>query len=491
MEISTLANKIPEHVSNTADVLTNNGFKAYLVGGAVKDILLGNEPKDYDIATDALPEDITAIFPRSVSINAKFGTILVIMSGRDGERHDIEVTTFRKEENYYGGRWPSKVEFTQDLLIDLSRRDFTINAMAIDLDNLYAAGANASEVVIDPFGGQDDLANKIIRAVGDPLERFGEDGLRAYRACRLAAVLQFQIEEKTLNAIKQTLSVAKQVSMERVRDEFLKLLKYSPKPSVGIELLRNAGLLEYSIPELLECIGVNQPEWHTEDVYTHSLTTMDMAEDSIKLEALLHDIGKARTRSEDETGVHFYSHDTVGAEMAKVILERLKFSNAVIKKVLTLIRWHMFYYPSADWRKDNPLEMISNGVDTKQGGWTDAAIRRFISNVGEEYIDDLFKLRIADANANPKSTFNPFEIEALQQRISEVRSKDMALKVTDLEINGNDLESIGINKGPEMGKVLNYLLEEVIEEPMNNTKERLLELAKDFAKETTNPDAKV
>jgi hypothetical protein len=177
--------------------------------------------------------------------------------------------------------------------------------------------------------------------------------------------------------------------------------------------------------------------------------------------------------------------------MAKVILERLKFSNAVIKKVLTLIRWHMFYYPSADWRKDNPLELISNGTDSKQGGWTDAAIRRFISNVGEEYIDDLFKLRIADANANPKSTFNPVEIEALQQRISEVRSKDMALKVTDLQINGNDLEGIGIKKGPEMGKVLNYLLEEVIEEPMNNTKERLLELAKAFPIESTNNTAKV
>lgn len=491
MEVSILVNKIPEYVSNTADILINNGFKAYLVGGAVKDILLGNEPKDYDIATDALPDQITAIFPRSVSINAKFGTILVIMSGRDGERHDVEVTTFRKEENYFGGRWPSKVEFTQDLLIDLSRRDFTINAMAIDLDNLYAVGANSFEVVIDPYGGQEDLTNKIIRAVGDPLERFGEDGLRAYRACRLAAVLQFQIDEKTFDAIKQTLNIAKQVSMERVRDEFLKLLKYSPKPSVGIELLRISGLLEFSIPELIECIGVNQPEWHTEDVYTHSLTTMDMAEDSIKLEALLHDIGKARTRSEDESGVHFYSHDTVGAEMTKIILERLKFSNAVIKKVTTLIRWHMFYYPSADWRKVNPLEIINNDMDTKQGGWTDAAIRRFISNVGEEFIDDLFKLRIADANANPKSTFDPVEIEALQQRISEVRSKDMALKVTDLQINGNDLEGIGINKGPEMGRVLNYLLEEVIEDPGNNTKERLIELAKEFSQLTSNNKATV
>jgi poly(A) polymerase/tRNA nucleotidyltransferase (CCA-adding enzyme) len=480
MEIAEIRKNLPEYVLNTSDVLINHGYKAFLVGGAVKDMLLGVEPKDYDIATDALPEQISEIFPHSVSTNAKFGTILVINSDRKGERYDVEVTTFRSEEDYFGGRWPSKVEFADDITTDLSRRDFTINAMAIDLDNLNEQGSTHHEIIVDPFGGQTDLENKIIKAVGDPMERFGEDGLRAYRACRLAAILGFTIEEKTFEAIKASLNISKMVSMERVRDELLKLLKYAPQPSIGIELLRESGLLELFLPELLECINVEQPEWHTDDVYTHSLKTLDLAEDSIKLAALLHDIGKARTRSEDETGVHFYSHDTVGAEIVKVIMERLKFSNSEIKKVSTLVRWHMFYYPSAEWRKENPLEIITDQKSDSSGGWSDSAIRRFIANVGEEYIDNLFKLRIADANANPKSEFDPIEIQALQDRISEVRSKDMALKITDLNITGEDLFEAGIEKGPKMGEVLKFLLEKVIEDPILNDKEQLLSLSKDY-----------
>lgn len=480
MEISQIKKSIPEYVTNTADMLINAGYKAYLVGGAVKDILLGKEPKDYDITTNALPEQISEIFPHSVSTNAKFGTILVIISNREGERFDIEVTTFRKEEDYYGGRWPAKVEFASDILADLSRRDFTINAMAIDLDNLYDQGSDSSEILVDPFGGQDDLKAGIIRAVGNPMERFGEDGLRAYRACRLAAILGFKIEEDTYSAIKSSLHIAAQVSMERVRDELMKLLKYAPKPSVGIELFRNTGLLNLFLPELLECMNVTQPEWHTDDVYTHSLKTLDLAEDSIKLAALLHDLGKARTRSEDQSGVHFYSHDIVGSEMVKVILERLKFPKSEVKRVSTLVRWHMFYYPSADWRKQNQLEYITDQSDAAKGGWTDSAIRRFISNVGEEHVDDLFKLRIADASANPKSVFDPVEISALQERIAEVRSKDMALKITDLNITGNDLEAIGIEKSPIMGEILRFLLEKVIDDPLLNEKQQLLELAKGY-----------
>lgn len=480
MYVAEIAKKIPEYVVNVADVLVEAGYDAYLVGGAVKDLLVGIEPHDYDIATNALPEQISVLFPHSVSTNAKFGTILVITSDRHGERFDLEVTTFRKEEDYFGGRWPAKVEFASDIVEDLSRRDFTINAMAIDLDNIYDQGSHSAEVIIDPFEGQKDLDGKIIRAVGDPLERFGEDGLRAYRACRLAAVLGFSIEGDTFEAIRQSLHVSEKVSMERVRDELVKLLKHAPKPSVGIELFRETGLLKLFMPELLEGIGVNQPEWHTDDVYTHSLATLDLAEDSIKLAALLHDIGKPRTRSEDESGVHFFSHDVVGAEMAKEIMQRLRFSKTEIKKVYTLIRWHMFYYPSADWRRGNELEKISEEQSENRGGWTDSAIRRFISNVGEEYIEDLFKLRIADANANPKAEFNPIEIKSLQDRIAEVRSKDMALKITDLNITGYDLEEIGVEKGPQMGKTLAQLLEEVIEDPQLNSKDKLLELAKNF-----------
>lgn len=483
MKVEQIAEKVPEYVINVADVLVNSGFKAYLVGGAVKDILLGVEPKDYDIATDALPAQISTLFPHSVSTNAKFGTILVITSDRHGERFDLEVTTFRKEEEYFGGRWPSKVEFSSSIEEDLSRRDFTINAMAIDLDSIYDIGSHSSEAIIDPFGGQDDLENKLIKAVGDPEERFGEDGLRAYRACRLAAVLNFEIEKKTFSAITKSLHIAKKVSMERVRDELMKLLNYSSKPSVGIELFRKTGLLELFIPELLECVGIYQPQWHTEDVYKHSLTTLDLAEDSIKLTALLHDIGKARTLTEDEKGIHFFGHDKVGASMSRVILERLKFSKADIKKVSTLIRWHMFYYPSADWRKDNEIGNIIEEDTPKSGGWTDSAIRRFISNVGEEYLEDLFKLRIADANANPKSVFNPVEIQSLQERIAEIRSEDMALKITDLNIDGEDLMEMGIEKGPLIGQILNFLLNEVIEDPLLNKKDVLIDKVNKFLKE--------
>lgn len=476
MKIEEINNKIPNYVINVADVLANAGFEAYLVGGAVRDLILGIEPKDYDIATNALPDQISQLFPRSVTTNARFGTILVIMSGKQGERFDIEVTTYRKEEDYYGGRWPAKVEFASEIETDLSRRDFTINAIALDLDNIIDLGSTIDEVLIDPFEGQKDLKRRILRAVGNPDERFEEDGLRAYKACRLASELGFEIEVATFEAIKKSKSVVSQISMERIRDEFDKLLKYSSMPSKGVNLLKDTGLLEIFMPELLDCIGVNQPVWHTEDVYTHSLTTLDLAEDSIKLAALLHDIGKAKTRSEDDKGIHFYGHDKKGAELAKEILTRMRYSKSVIKKVTTLIRWHMFYYPSADWRKENELSDIVESDDP--GGWTDAAIRRFISNVGEEYIDDLFKLRIADASANPKSEFDPVEIQALESRISDVRSKDMALKVTDLNITGHDLEEIGVEKGPRMGEILNYLLEEVLEEPGNNTKDRLIELAR-------------
>lgn len=476
MEVKDLQTKIPSYVLNISDVLANAGYQSFLVGGAVRDILLGIEPKDFDIATNALPEQIANLFPKSVTTNARFGTILVIMSGNNGERFDAEVTTFRKEEDYFGGRWPAKVEFASEIETDLSRRDFTINAMALDLSNAFDQGATIDEILTDPFGGQKDLELKVIRAVGNATERFAEDGLRAYKACRLAAELDFEVTQDTFDAIAGSLSVAKQISMERIRDELDKLLKYATKPSVGIELFRKTGLLELFIPELLECIGIDQPEWHTEDVYTHSLTALDLAEDDIRLAALFHDIGKARTRSEDESGVHFYGHDKVGTEMTKEILTRLRYSKAVIKKVTTLIRWHMFYYPSADWRKENQL----NGVPHDDGGWTDGAIRRFISNVGEEYIDDLFKLRIADANANPKSEFNPIEIKALQERISDVRSKDMALKVTDLDITGYDLEKLGVEKGPGMGKLLNHLLDEVIDDPGLNNKEMLSELVRRY-----------
>jgi putative nucleotidyltransferase with HDIG domain len=485
MDLYKISNNIPQYVHNVADILHENGFKAYLVGGAVRDLILNKDPKDYDIATDALPEQMEKIFPRCVTTNARFGTILVIMDDASAERFDVEVTTFRKEENYFGGRWPANVEFTSDIIEDLSRRDFTINAMAIDLNRIVDNTTTVEEILIDPYKGQEDLHNRLIRAVRDPVERFSEDGLRAYKACRLASELQFSLDEQTFNAIKKCLSVAEMISIERIRDEFNKLIKYSAKPSRGLNLLLTSGLLKLFIPELIECIGVVQPEFHEDDVYTHSLKVLDRAEDSIKLAALFHDIGKARTKTVDNNGkVHFYGHDQKGAEMTREILTRLKYPKLEILRVVNLIKWHMFYYPSADWRKVNEINSIDAEEVPNIGGWSDSAIRRFIKNVGEEFIDDIFKLRIADATSNNKTQFNNKEIEALQKRISEVKAKEMVLKIEDLAIDGFDLVKLGVKPGPAMGKILNTLLSYVIEDPINNNKEvlknKVIELMKNI-----------
>lgn len=466
---------IPKYVRNVADILIGNGFEAFLVGGAVRDFVLKKLPKDFDIATNATPDQMEKIFPRCITTNARFGTVLVIMDSEGGdEKFDVEVTTYRIEAEYFGGRWPGKVEFTTNIVNDLSRRDFTINAMAINLEKI-SYDNNFEEYFLDPFGGLNDLDLKIIRAVGDPIERFEEDGLRAYKACRLASELEFEIEVNTFEAIKKTLSVAKLISIERVRDEFVKLINHSKKPSIGIELLRKSGLLELFLPELLDSIGVLQPQFHEDDVYTHSLKVLDLCEDSVKLAGLLHDIGKNSTKVIGPDGhEHFYGHDTVGAEMSEVILTRMKFPKATIKKVSNLIKWHMFYYPSNEWRKTNKLEEVIDYTSEENfGGWTDAAIRRFINKVGEENIEDLFKLRIADATGNPKSIFNTKEIDLLQSRISDIKAEDMILKIKDLGINGDDLVNLGVERGPQMGKILKELLEEVIENPINNNFEFL------------------
>ncbi len=471
--------KVPAYVFNVSEELNRHGFDAYLVGGSLRDLIIGKEPTDYDIATNAHPQEIEKLFPKSISTNAKFGTVIVLSQDENGETFDVEVTTYRSEEDYMDGRWPAKVEFTSSIQDDLSRRDFTINALALDLNK-----KEKNPEILDLFLGLKDMQNKVLKAVGDPIERFTEDGLRGFRAARLASQLGFKVEENTFEAIKKTLHVAKKVSMERVRDEFLKMIMKSPKPSIGIRLLKDSGLLEIFLPELLEGVGVNQPEYHVEDVFEHSLKALDLAEDSVKVAALFHDIGKPRTMTKDEEGTHFYGHDLKGAEMTKEILTRLRFSRAEVERNTSLIRWHMFYYPSADWRKEdlsaeNEKVLRSRRNESFKEGWTDAAIRRFIKNVGGEgAIEDLIKLRIADAGANPKSSFHPEEIEALERRIAEVRAKEMAIKVTDLDINGEDLKGLGIEPGPHMSEILNYLLDIVIEEPEKNRKSELLALVK-------------
>lgn len=464
--------KIPDYVQKTAKMLVDEGFEAYLVGGAVKDIVLGNDPHDYDLATDALPDEMINIFPKSVAVGAQFGTILSLTPDSKGEIHEVEVTTFRSEEEYVDGRWPSSVEFVVEIDKDLGRRDFTFNAMAIDLSPLDLTGNIEEQVVeiYDPFNGLTDLNMKLVRAVGTPIERFKEDGLRAMRACRLASQLEFDIEEDTFEAIKKSIPVVEMVSMERIRDEFMKLLLKSPKPSKGINLLKDTGILSLFLPELVSTAGVEQKLFHKYDVYEHSLRTCDIAEDSVKLVALLHDIGKVDTDTKDG---HFYGHDTLGANMVEDIMKRLKFPNQEIEKAKKLVQNHMFYYPHITEEMDE--DQVEN---LKLNEWTDAAVRRFLKRVGEENIEDLFRLRLADAMSNPSSEYDPQEIADLQAHISKVLQQDMALKVSDLKITGNDLAEIGIEKGPQMGQILNNLLDIVIEDPLKNKKNILLEEVK-------------
>jgi len=465
---------LPNYVQKVARILIKEGYEVYLVGGAVRDIVLGRKPHDYDLATNALPDEMLNMFPKSISTGAKFGTVIVLVQDKHGETYEVETTTFRSEAGYIDGRWPSSVKFVDEIDKDLGRRDFTFNAMAVDLSKLdLDDGKELKEVEIyDPFDGIGDIKKKVVRAVGTPLERFKEDGLRSFKACRMAAQFGFTIEEQTLEAIKESRAVAENISMERIRDEFMKMLLNSPKPSVGIELMRETGLLQIFMPELTEGVGVEQKLFHADDVYYHAIKTFDAAEDSVKLAALLHDIAKPRT---DMGNGHFYGHDRMGADMAEQIMKRMKFPKSEIERTKKLIANHMFYYPHieegmSDEEKEN-IEMHR---------WSDSAVRRFIQRVGEENIDDLFKLRMADAQSNPYTSFKPEEITILQKRISDVRHQDMALKVTDLNITGKDLEQLGVEKGPKMGEILRELLERVLDDPLLNTKEKLSEIVKEI-----------
>lgn len=491
---------IPDYVISIAEDLQKNGFQAFLVGGSIRDILLGVTPDDYDIATNALPEEIQKIFEKAIPTGAKFGTITVVVKNAEGENFDVQLTTYRSEADYFGGRWPSKVEYAKTIKEDLSRRDFTINAIALNLQSFDEQNVKVESLLIDPFGGLFDLKSGLIKAVGNPIERFTEDGLRAVRACRLCAQLdtedkrnvEFKIEEQTFKAMQETNHITKMVSVERFRDELLKLLKKAAKPSKGLMLMKDSGILELFIPELLEGINITQPNFHIDDVFTHILKTVDEAEDSVKLAALFHDIAKPRCISTDDKGVHFYGHDIKGSEMTTEIMKRLKFSNDEIKRVSNLVRWHMFYYPSADWRKFNKDLVEVQKVKPRDAlyGWTDSAIRRFIKNAGgEDMVDLLMKLRIADAKANPKSEFNPVELDFLSKRIAEVRAQDMALKISDLDIKGGELiEALKIPGSPKIREIMEFLLDKVIEDPFLNKKETLLSIAVEFVNNPPKSD---
>ena len=446
--------RVPRVVYELASVFQAGGFQCHLVGGAVRDILMGRPHTDFDIATDAHPEQVAPLFKRVIPTGIRHGTVTVHFKGTT-----FEVTTFRTDAAYGDGRHPDAVIFTPSLAADLSRRDFTINAIAFDL---------LTHRVHDPHEGQADIQRRIIRAIGDPYARFHEDGLRPLRACRFAAQLSFGVEKATRAAIPGALDVLSGISAERVRDELLKILE-SPLPSVGLLLMRETGILGVVLPELLEGVDVKQGSFHCHDVFMHSLYACDAApRDSrvLRLAALLHDVGKPRVRGAAPDGrPTFHGHESVSADMTREILLRLKLPNEVIRETAHLVAHHMFNY---------------------QEEWTGSAVRRFIARVGEDAIDDVMALRRADqiGMCPENAGYFPQGLALLAQRVKKTMEEGRAFTVSRLAVNGNDImERLGVDPGPRVGIILKELLQAVIDDPALNKQDKLLEIAGQLLRE--------
>ena len=434
-------------------IFHNKSKQVYLVGGAVRDSLRGFKAQDWDLATDALPEEVIAMFRESknksfvIPTGIKHGTVTVHYKGRV-----MEVTSFRTESGYSDGRRPDKVEFGASIEEDLSRRDFTMNAAAYKLPR---------GPLVDPFDGRGDIKRRLIRCVGNPEERFAEDGLRPLRAIRLASRLGFTLDEKVLAAIPGALPLCSQVAPERIHDELDKMIM-GPKPSSAFLLMEKTGLLELLIPELASSRGIEQKGFHRFDVLDHSLMALDFAAESddtleLRLAALFHDIGKPVTRSLKDDGVWtFYNHERESSRLARNIMLRFRYSNAIMDRVCHLIEEHMFFY---------------------EENWSDAAVRRFIIRVGEENLDDLYRLRRADSFAQTGLLPSPGLLLPLMERVKNILAQKKALSLKDLAISGSDLASSGIPPGKHMGIILNELLEAVLDDPELNTREKLLEIA--------------
>ena len=446
-----------------ASIFTRNGKEIYLVGGAVRDMIRhpfrrGKNVHDWDLATNALPEEVTAIVRKAggkvIPTGIKHGTVTVLYKDES-----CEVTTFRTESDYSDGRRPDKVEYTGKIEEDLSRRDFTMNAIALRLPD---------GKLIDPFGGKKDIKAKIIRCVGNAAQRFSEDGLRPMRAVRFAAQLGFKIEKDTLDSINGALPVSAKVSWERVRDEIDKILS-SSVPSQGFRLMEITGLLELFLGELAACRNIDQKGFHHFDVLDHSLLACDYTAKNnfsheLRLAALFHDIGKPSVRKMDEeSGVWtFYRHEEVSADMCRSIFTRMKYPNAIIDKTCHLVKEHMFMYT------DN---------------WSDSAVRRFIARVGEEHLDDIYRLRRADIFGFSGKNPDYRSLKQLVDRVNKILLSGRAFTVKDLAITGNDLMAIGIPSGKMMGIILHELVETVLDDPAQNTQEKLLEIAERIFRE--------
>ncbi|KKS37758.1 MAG: Polynucleotide adenylyltransferase/metal dependent phosphohydrolase [Parcubacteria group bacterium GW2011_GWA2_42_14] len=484
--------KIPKEISEVAEKLQAQGFQAYVVGGCARDLLLGIKPADWDITTDAKPEEIQKIFPDSFYAN-QFLTVTVRTDAEDETVKEVEITTFRAEGRYTDKRHPDEVRFAETLEEDLSRRDFTINAIALEAtSDKRQATSNMSHVpclmsLIDPFDGQADLEKKLIRAVGEAEKRFEEDALRMLRAARFASHFGFFIEEKTLEAIKNNAGWLQAISKERIRDEFIKIVA-SKNAKEGMELLRETGILKHIVPELLEGYGVGQNKHHIYTVWEHNLRALEYGASQnypvdVRIAALFHDIGKPRAKRGEGPDSTFYGHDVVGGKMSFEILTRLRFPAKTAEKIAKLVRWHLFNYKlrrdaEEEIRKElgekpNPLD--PEEIELKgQNYTTDASIRRLIRNIGPENMDDLVKVRICDRIGSGVPKAVPYRLRHFQYRVEKILREGEAVKVTMLKINGDDLKKLlNLSQGPKIGHILNALFEEALDDAAKNNREYL------------------
>ncbi len=448
-------NDVPPFLCEFAERFSRSGYRCFLVGGAVRNIVLGKPPGDFDVATDASPEVVRTLFRRTIPTGIDHGTVTVLF-----RKHQIEVTTFRVDESYSDGRRPDSVSFASEIEEDLSRRDFTINAMALNLvDGSF----------VDPYGGTDDIRRRLIRTVGHPHHRFHEDGLRLLRALRFSAVLEFEIEGDTENALSIERERLSAVSAERIRDELEKLLG-AERPGRVLRKMGETGILSIILPELDECRG--EPGGGDYDLFGHLVATCEALPAKridLRLAGLLHDIGKVRCRSRSEDGsVHYHDHDRVGAELAERITRRLKFPNRTIEHVSHLIRLHMFGY--------------------EPGSTKDSAVRRLIARAGRESFSDLLALRRADIAGKTTARIRyPRNLDELEAHAERVLAEDHALTIRDLRINGNDLAELGIPRGPDMGIILRELLETVLDDPTQNEAQTLRTIAARIYRQRLHP----
>lgn len=436
--------KLPPAVTWIRNRLTKVGFEAYAVGGGVRDALLGRPPKDWDVATNATPVQIQKAFPNSVYAN-RFGTVGVLRAGTV-----YEVTTYRVETAYSDARHPDEVKFVKQLDEDLARRDFTINAIATD-----------GQELIDPYKGQADLGQKLIKAVGNANERFAEDALRMMRAVRLAVELGFKLDRKTQEAIQHNAPRLKQVSPERIRDEFMRIVS-SPNPYRGLKLLIDTGLVRQFLPELLEGQDFAQAKHHKDPVLDHNLKALKYVPSTdplVRLAALLHDIGKPRSARGTGQRRTFHGHEVVGARMTKAIMQRLHFPNNDTERVTNLVRHHMFLF---------------------QFESTDKAVRRIIRRVGRDNIDDLVDLRVGDRLGSGVRVGYNKKLQLFKERVVEVQKDPIDTRM--LKIDGNDLmKLLDLPPGPQVGNIMDALLEDVLDDPKLNTKAYLKKRAKELA----------